>query len=184
MVVVLWHLDAGEPYGAATGAPGEMSNHRNSSSLGGEMLLTGASDSSITWDQHWRRLWESQVQRLQTCIAVMFPGVLLLSFSLWVQFLSRPLPGTELLCCREWEETGKMLPVLLYAVILRFEVCRIFSASLLYSRAFLSYFPWFPIFMYFCCFCGEDKHCFCVCVFRSDVLKQVRWRVKISVGTS
>lgn len=123
-------------------------------------------------------------QRLQTCIAVMFPGVLLLSFSLWVQFLSRPLPGTELLCCREWEETGKMLPVLLYAVILRFEVCRIFSASLLYSRAFLSYFPWFPIFMYFCCFCGEDKHCFCVCVFRSDVLKQVRWRVKISVGTS
>ena len=63
MVVVLWHLDPGEPYGAATGAAGDMSNHRNSSSLGGEMLLTGASDSSISWDQHWRRLWESQVTK-------------------------------------------------------------------------------------------------------------------------
>ena len=74
----------------------------------------------------------------------MFPGVLLLSFSLWVQFLSRPPPGTKLLCTGEWEETGKMLPMFFYAVILRFEVCRIFSASLLYSIAFLSYFPWFP----------------------------------------
>ena len=40
MVVVLWHLDPGEPYGAATGAAGDMSNHRNSSSLGGEMTLS------------------------------------------------------------------------------------------------------------------------------------------------
>ena len=62
--------------------------------------------------------------------------VLLLSFSLWVQFLSRAPPGTELLCRREWDETSKILPVLFYAVILSFGVCRIFSASLLYSRAF------------------------------------------------